>query len=217
MTSVSCRVWPSWQHKCDPYGPRGTLSLTCLLYNISLYTRRWCSRPFSRSVGKLGAGVCGMWVILYRYGQKLLTGRSLLQTVNAKFSRNLFIYFEDEARCFHHARRHIHLQDVRFYYQTAEVLIRRVVPACGVRQVSACSPLNSHVSGLSFETWTSWARWMQYSFCLLAIPSSQLTSFLQLCLLTFCIFLIPSVHSMYRVLEDLGVERIIILKWILNE
>jgi len=34
MTSVSCRVWPSWQHKCDPYGPRGTLSLTCLLYMV---------------------------------------------------------------------------------------------------------------------------------------------------------------------------------------
>ena len=32
MTSVSCRVWPSWQHKCDPCGPRGTLSLTCLFY-----------------------------------------------------------------------------------------------------------------------------------------------------------------------------------------
>jgi len=31
MTLVSCRVWPSWQHKCDPYGPRETLSLTCLL------------------------------------------------------------------------------------------------------------------------------------------------------------------------------------------
>jgi len=31
MTSVSCRVWPSWQHKCDPYGPRETLSLTCLI------------------------------------------------------------------------------------------------------------------------------------------------------------------------------------------
>jgi len=31
MTSVSCHVWPLWQHKCDPYGPRGTLSLTCLL------------------------------------------------------------------------------------------------------------------------------------------------------------------------------------------
>jgi len=28
MTSVSCRMWPSWQHKCDPCGPRGTLSLT---------------------------------------------------------------------------------------------------------------------------------------------------------------------------------------------
>jgi len=35
MTSVSCRVWPSWQHKCDPYGPRGTLSLTCLCYTVS--------------------------------------------------------------------------------------------------------------------------------------------------------------------------------------
>jgi len=34
MTSVSYRVWPSWQHKCDPCGPRGTLSLTCLLYGI---------------------------------------------------------------------------------------------------------------------------------------------------------------------------------------
>ena len=186
-----------------------------MLYNISLHTRRWCSGPFSRNVGKLSAGYCGMWVIPNRYGQKRHTWRILLQTVNAKFNRNLFIYFEAEARCFHHARRHIHLQDVWFYYQTAEVLIHGVVPACGVRQVSACSPLNSHVSGLSFETWTSWARLMQY--CLVAMPSSQLTSFLQLCLLTFCIFLIPSVRSMYRILEDVGVERIIILKGILNE
>jgi len=23
MTSVSCRVWPSRQHKCDPHGTRG--------------------------------------------------------------------------------------------------------------------------------------------------------------------------------------------------
>jgi hypothetical protein len=23
MTSISFRVWPSWQHKCDPHGPRG--------------------------------------------------------------------------------------------------------------------------------------------------------------------------------------------------
>ena len=49
MTSVSCRVWPSWQHKCDPYGPRGTLSLTCLYYSVSLSGLRplplaWCWR-----------------------------------------------------------------------------------------------------------------------------------------------------------------------------
>ena len=36
MTSVSCRVWPSWQHKCDPYGPRGTLSLTCLAIRVGV-------------------------------------------------------------------------------------------------------------------------------------------------------------------------------------
>jgi hypothetical protein len=29
---AACRVWPSRQHKCDPYGPRGTLGLTCLVY-----------------------------------------------------------------------------------------------------------------------------------------------------------------------------------------
>jgi hypothetical protein len=28
---AACRVWPLWQHKCDPHGPRGTLGLTCLL------------------------------------------------------------------------------------------------------------------------------------------------------------------------------------------
>jgi hypothetical protein len=27
----ACPVWPSWQHKCDPYGARGTLGLTCLV------------------------------------------------------------------------------------------------------------------------------------------------------------------------------------------
>ena len=140
-----------------------------MLYDISLHTRRWCSGPFSRSVEKLGAGFCGMYVILHRYGQELHTWRTLMQTVDTTFNRNMFVYFEDEARCFRHARRHIHLQDVRFYYQTAEVLIHRVVPACRVRQLSTCSVLNSHVSGLSFETWTSWARWMRY--CLLAMPS----------------------------------------------
>ena len=46
---------------------------------------------------------------------------------------------------------------------------------------------------------------------------SQPTSFLQLCPLTFCIFLIPSIRFMCRVPEDLGVERIIILKGTLNE
>jgi len=46
---------------------------------------------------------------------------------------------------------------------------------------------------------------------------SELTSFLRLSLLTFCIFLIPSVRFMYRVLEDIGVERIIKLKGMLSE
>jgi len=141
-----------------------------MLYSISLHTRHWCSGPFSRSVGKLGAGFCAVWVVLNRYGRKLHSWRILLQTVNAKFNRNLFVYFEHEALRFRHTRRHIHLQDVRFYYQTAEVLIHRVVKACGVRHFSACSPLNSHVSGLSFETWTSRARGIRY--CLLAMPSS---------------------------------------------
>jgi hypothetical protein len=27
---AACCVWPSWQHKCDPYGPRVIFSLTCL-------------------------------------------------------------------------------------------------------------------------------------------------------------------------------------------
>jgi len=46
MTSVSCRVWPSWQHKCDPYGPRGTLSWTCLLYAM----RHSCPASFNPPV-----------------------------------------------------------------------------------------------------------------------------------------------------------------------
>jgi hypothetical protein len=41
MTSISC-VRPSWQHKCDPCGPRGTLSLTCLL--LSTYEFLWSSQ-----------------------------------------------------------------------------------------------------------------------------------------------------------------------------
>jgi hypothetical protein len=36
MTSINCHVRPSWQHKRDPCGPRGTLSLTCLLYFMLL-------------------------------------------------------------------------------------------------------------------------------------------------------------------------------------
>jgi hypothetical protein len=45
-------VWPSWQHKCDPYGPRGTLGLTCLGKTISPKRPHqpcdcfpWASRP----------------------------------------------------------------------------------------------------------------------------------------------------------------------------
>jgi hypothetical protein len=34
MTSINCRVWPSWQHKRDPCGPRGTHSLTCQEYRV---------------------------------------------------------------------------------------------------------------------------------------------------------------------------------------
>jgi hypothetical protein len=37
MTSINCRVRPLWQHKRDPCGPRGTLSLTCLCYTTLIF------------------------------------------------------------------------------------------------------------------------------------------------------------------------------------
>jgi hypothetical protein len=33
---AASRVWPSGQHTCDPYDPRGTLGLTCLPYTTFL-------------------------------------------------------------------------------------------------------------------------------------------------------------------------------------
>lgn len=127
-----------------------------------------------------------------------------------------FLYFGDEARCFRHARRHIHLQ-------------RRTVllPDCGSIDPPGGSSLRGAPGFCMFSIKFSrlWAKFRNLDLMsqMNAILSpgyasvSQLTSFLQLSLLTFCIFFIPSIRFMYRVLEDLGVEKIIILKGILNK